>query len=139
MGLVASLMRSGPNPSASGNRVQGAGSQNASKNVIGDRPVLNRLRAGTSKDIDVATQVAALLELLQEAGYPDGYQLCFKELNKVYREMCHQNTWRARGWVRIGRAFDVLTTNGEKPYANFYDDSGRVSRLRVYPIPSKPA
>ena len=89
------------------------------------------------QNIDAASQAAALLDLLQEADYPEGYQLNYAELRQVYREMCTQNRWRARGWISVGRAFDLLTTNGEKPYANFWTEDGRAQRLRVYPIPAK--
>lgn len=87
--------------------------------------------------MDAASHAAALLELLQEADYPRGYQLNYAELSKVYREMCAQNRWRVRGWISVGRAFDLLTTNGEKPYANFWTEDGRAQRLRVYRIPAK--
>ena len=100
-------------------------------------PIAVRTRVGAKMQLDAATHAAALLELLQDADYPTGYQLNFQELGKVYREMCTQNGWRPRGWISVGRAFDLLTTRGAKPYANFWGEDGRAQRLRVYPIPAK--
>ena len=97
----------------------------------------NQSRVGTVHHMSLDAHAAALLDLLQDADYPTGYQLNFKELRKIYREMCAQNRWRERGWISIGRAFDLLTTNGRKPYANFWNEEGRAQRLRVYPIPPK--
>ena len=97
----------------------------------------DRKRFGPALHMDAMTHAAALLELLREADYPVGYMLNFAEIRKVYAEMCAQNRWRQRGWHSVGRAFDLLTTNGEKPYANFWGEDGRAQRLRVYPIPTE--
>lgn len=100
-------------------------------------PKADRKRFGPAQHMTAETHATALLELLREADYPPGYMLNFAEIGKVYAEMCAQNRWRQRGWHSVGRAFDLLTTNGEKPYANFWGEDGRAQRLRVYPIPTE--
>lgn len=89
--------------------------------------------------VDAPTQAAALLRLIQDwdHDYDDGRTLDHDRLSAIYRQMCVQNHWRQRDWGRIGRHFDLLTTNGRKPYATFFDDDGRPRRRRVYPIPKK--
>ena len=68
-------------------------------------------RTSVVRHMTAAAHAAALLELLQEADYPPGYQLNFAELSKIYREMCAQNRWRTRGWISVGRAFDLFKDN----------------------------
>lgn len=100
-------------------------------------PVARRKRVAPSKHIDADTHASALKQLLQEHGhYEDGYMLTFTEIKNIYLEMCAHNHWRPRGWGSIARRFDLLTTGGAKPYQTFYDEDGRVRRLRVYPIPT---
>ena len=109
----------------------------ASRPVVGAAPITSRNRI--VQHLNAASHAAALLDLLQETDYPPGYLLNYAELSKVYREMCAQNRWRLRGWISVGRAFDLLTTSGKKPYANFWTEDGRAQRLRVYPIPAQTA
>jgi hypothetical protein len=52
-----------------------------------------------------------------------------------YSEMCIEADLMERSWNPVGRAFDLLTTDGAKPYAWIFTKCGKKVRRRHYPIP----
>ena len=52
-----------------------------------------------------------------------------------YSEMCIETDLMERSWNPVGRAFDLLTTDGVKPYAWIFTKCGKKVRRRHYPIP----
>lgn len=53
-----------------------------------------------------------------------------------YSEMCIETGWMERSWNPVGRAFDVVTTGGAKPYTWIITKAGKKVRRRHYPIPA---
>ena len=52
-----------------------------------------------------------------------------------YSEMCIETDLMECSWNPVGRAFDLLTTDGAKPYAWIFTKCGKKVRRRLYPIP----
>lgn len=63
--------------------------------------------------------------------------MIFREaLQEYYAEAVSDAGWAARHWNPIAREFDLICTNGKKPYQWTADERGRMRRRRHYPIPA---
>jgi hypothetical protein len=74
----------------------------------------------------------ALLDWLRKNGHRS--DLRYLEILPLYERMCREKDWRVRAWSPVAREFAKITTGGRKFYRQYYDHTGAVVRLRIYPF-----
>ena len=77
---------------------------------------------------------ARLLLAYLERHRDDGGTPFAAAMQEAYMEAVNEAKWAPRPWNRVARAFDLLTTNGAKPYVYVTTRTGLRKRRRYYPV-----